>query len=121
MSSSRQGSRVSSVSSSPPLRVRWSATGEVAHFVEFVAKEFEAHGGSCGGREDVDNAAAYSVFAALGNQVYAGVCGVVETAHHILEGVFFAANQVHGFKFFDAGDDGLDDRAYGCDNDLGGV
>ena len=91
----------------------------MAHFVEFVAKEFEAYGGSCSRREDVDDAAAYGVFAALGNQVYAGVCGVVKAAHHILEGVFFAANQVHGFKFFDAGDDGLDDRAYGCDNDLG--
>ena len=91
----------------------------MAHFVEFVAEEFEADGGSCGGREDVDDAAAYGVFTALGNQVYAGVCGVVEAAHHIFEGVFFAADQVHGFELFDAGDDGLDDGAYGCDNDLG--
>ena len=93
--------------------------GEVAHFVEFVAEEFEADGGSCGGREDVDNAASYGVFAALGNQVYAGVCGIVEASYYVFEGVFFAANQVYGFKFFDAGDDGLDDGAYGCDNDLG--
>ena len=91
----------------------------MAHFVEFVTKEFETYGSGCGGREDVDDAAAYGVFAALGNQVYAGVCGVVEAAHHILEGVFFAANQVHGFELFDAGDDGLDDRAHGRDDDLG--
>ena len=91
----------------------------MAHFVEFVTKEFETYGGSCGGREDVDDAASYGVFAALGDQVYAGVCGVVEAAHHIFEGVFFAADQVHGFELFDAGDDGLDDGAYGCDNDLG--
>ena len=93
----------------------------MAHFVEFVAEEFEADGGSCGGREDVDDAAAYGVFAALGNQVYAGVCGVVEAAHHILEGVFFATNQVHGFELFDAGDDGLDDGTHGRDDDLRAV
>ena len=91
----------------------------MAHFVEFVAEEFEAHGGGCGGREDVDDAAAYGVFAALGDEVYAGVGGVIEAAHHVFEGVFFASDQVHGFKLFDAGDDGLDDGAHGCDNNLG--
>ena len=91
----------------------------MAHFVEFVAEEFEADGGGCGGREDVDDAAAYGVFAALGNEVYTGVCGVVEASYYVFEGVFFAANQVYGFKFFDAGDDGLDDGAHGRDDDLG--
>ena len=93
----------------------------MAHFVEFVAEEFEAYGGGCGGREDVDDAAAYGVFAALGDEVYAGVGGIVEAAHYVFKGVFFAANQVHGFKFFDAGDDGLDDGTHGCDDDLRAV
>ena len=93
----------------------------MAHFVEFVTEEFEADGGGCGGREDVDNAAPYRVFAALGDEVYAGVCGVIEASYYVFEGVFFATNQVYGFKFFDAGDDGLDDGAYGRDNDLGAL
>ena len=93
----------------------------MAHFVEFVAEEFEADGGGCGGREDVDDAAAYGVFTALSDEVYAGVCGVAEAPYYVFEGVFFAANQVYGFKFFDAGDDGLDDGAYRRDDDLGAV
>ena len=91
----------------------------MAYFIEFVTEEFEADGGGCCGREDVDNAASYGVFAALGDKVYAGVCGVVEASYYVFEGVFFAANQVYRFKFFDAGDDGLDHGAYGCNNDLG--
>ena len=88
----------------------------MAHFVEFITEEFEAHGGGGGGRKDVDDTAAHRVLAALGDQVHAGVGGVVEAAHHILEGVFLAANQVHGFELFDAGDDGLDDCTHGSDH-----
>ncbi|CNJ83955.1 Uncharacterised protein [Mycobacterium tuberculosis] len=91
----------------------------MAHFVEFVAEEFEAYGGVCGGRENVDNAAAHRVLAALGDEVYAGVGGVVKSSYYVFEGVFFAADQVYGFELFDAGDDGLDDGAHGCDDDLG--
>ncbi len=64
-------------SSPPPLRVLVSDR-EVAHFVEFVTKEFETYGGIGWWAEEVDDAASYGVFAALGDQVYAGVCGVVE-------------------------------------------
>ena len=91
----------------------------MTHFVEFVAEEFEAYGGGCGGRENIDNAAAHRVLAALGDEVYAGVGGVVKSSYYVFEGVFFAADQVYGFELFDAGDDGLDDGAHGCDDDLG--
>ena len=91
----------------------------MAHLVELVTEEFEAHGGGGGGREDVDDAAAHRVLAALGDQIHAGVGGIVQAAHHVLEGVFLAADQVHGFELFDAGDDGLDDGAHGGDHDAG--
>ena len=93
------------------------ADGEFADLVDFVAEELHAQRPLRGGREDIDDSAAHSEFAAPGDHVDAGVREFGEPFGQIIDLIFVADGELDRFDVAEPLGQGLEEGAHGRDDE----